>query len=71
MNTEYNYLITFVNHNSLLKVAVRFDKLTKKQEDYLKYWAKPESQEWIKDSLPDYVSSVGVIVEVESLFAII
>lgn len=71
MDTQYNYLITFVNHNSLLKVAVRFEKLTKTQEEKLKYWAEPESQEWIKENLPSYIADVGAIVEVETLFAIV
>ncbi len=71
MNTEYNYLITLTNGNSLIQVAVRFKSLTQEQQDFLKYWGEPDSQEWISDNLPDYVSNVGPVVKVEELFAII
>lgn len=71
MNTENNYLLTLVNGNTLLKVAVRYAKLTEKETDYLKYWAEPDSQAWIKGTLPSYIESIGDIVLVEELFAII
>lgn len=71
MNIEYNYLLTMVNGKTLLKVAIRYKSLTEKEQDYLKYWAEPDSQEWILENMPSYVSSVGDIVFVEELFAII
>jgi hypothetical protein len=71
MNTEYNYLITLTHGNTLLKVAVKFDGLTHEEEEALKYWAEPEEQEWILAQLPNYVSSIGHVVEVVKIFAIL
>lgn len=71
MDNKHNYLITFVNHTRLLQVAVRYNELSNDEQDKLKYWGEPESQQWILDTLPEYISSIGQIVEVKKLFAIL
>lgn len=69
MGTDRCFLITILNGDTLLRCALRMDRL-ECSEDLLAYPMEPENRAILHANLPLHVRNCGPIVDVDRIFAI-